>query len=177
MPKTPFGIREERKVAFLAGKVLHLNLPDLQRAVNRDKDPVVGFYPVILTFKTGITQPVPANRPVLLKGLGHRLPGGGPIVPALVVVEVNIPARPVHGDTVKPEPQHPPAFRRTVERVSRRIIGNNCAIIHRAQVINPRHGRIRPFNYILPPLIVEISISHPNPSPFIINLRLFAKKP
>src|SRR5690554_2647038 len=122
MPKTPLGIRKEGEVAFVAGKVLHLNLPDLQRAVDGDKDPVVGFDPVILTFKTGITQAVPADGPVILKGFGHRLPGGGPVIPALVVMEINVTTGPVHGDTVKPEPQHPPALGRTVKGITRCII-------------------------------------------------------
>ena len=93
------------------------------------------------------------------------LPGDGPELPCVLVPQVDIVARPVHGHPVGPEAGDPVVLRALVEEVSPGGVVDHGGHVLRPQVVGPGNGHVNPVDDILPPGLVKMSVLHRRASP------------
>ncbi len=96
----------------------------------------------------------------LIQRLAHRLPRYRPVIRTVIVPQIHIEARSVHGHRVAPETADPVVLRRLVEKIAaRRVVHHRRHILH-AEIIRPRAGQIHPVDDILPVFVVKMSVFH-----------------
>ena len=104
-----------------------------------------------------------ANRVVLRQRFAHRLPGGRPVIAAVVVAQVKVTAGLVHRHTVETQTQETAVRARFVKAVATGVVGNHGAVLSGAEVIAPRLRRVWPGDNVFFGIVVEVSVLHVNP--------------
>ena len=155
-----FHVGKAAEAARLAARVGQPDAPTLEASAERNKVRGLRLYACILGRDDGVRAPVTAFRFVTIQRLAHRLPRSGPVVAAIVIVQVDIAPRLVQRDGIEPEPREAPLRRRLIEAISSGIVGDDGAILGAAQVITPGLGSIGTSNYIFLINIVKISELH-----------------
>ncbi len=117
-----------------------------------------GFDPVIACRHAGISHSVAAGAFVVCEILAHRLPGGGPVIPGLIVTNIEVSSRLIK--IVKNITENPPVCAGFYKAVAAGMVGDDRAVFRGTQIIHPGRRRIRPVDHILPVFVVKISISH-----------------
>ena len=102
---------------------------------------------------------------VRIQVLSHRLPGGGPEVPRLVVPKIEIPPRLV--ELVEHIPKNPSVGPGFDKAVASGVVGDQRPVLRGAQVVGPRGRGVGPGDHVLMGLIVKKSILHRASSPYI----------
>ena len=87
------------------------HIPDFHRVVHGYRHFLGGKDVAIIAFIDGIGHAVAAGILRLIKGLANRLPGDAPVIPALVISQIYIVSRPVHGNSVWTELGDPVVLR------------------------------------------------------------------
>ena len=156
--ETEFRIWEDRQVSRPTAVVAQAQIPDLHRFIHRDKQSLFGTDSAVVTQILHIAQTMPAGE-VFLR-LAHRLPGDRPVVPVLVVPEIDIMTRSIHGDTVRAKARDPVVFRAATDQVAACGMVKNAHHVPGPDVIGPGHGNIDPVDHVFSFLIVEVSVLH-----------------
>jgi hypothetical protein len=94
------------------------------------------------------------------KTLANRLPGKAPVISGFVVPYIHIMARPVQGNTVRPEPGNSVKFRALVKKVTPGSVVKNPAQIIYADIVGPGNWHINTIYNIFPIGLVKIPIIH-----------------
>ena len=82
-----------------------------------------------------VSQPVSAGE--MLLWLAHRLPGDGPIVPRVLVPEIHVVARSVHGHAVGPKAGNAMVFGALINEVSARRMVEYAIHVLGADIVGP----------------------------------------
>ena len=101
MVKAELEVREHRERACPAAVVSQTQIPDFNRIIHCDKERLLGSNAAVVTAVFTVTQSVAAG--VVLLRLPHRLPGDRPVIPVLIVTQVQIVTGSVHRNAVGPE--------------------------------------------------------------------------
>ena len=101
MVKAELEVREHRERACPAAVVSQTQIPDFNRIIHCDKERLLGSNAAVVTAVFTVTQSVAAG--VVLLWLAHRLPGDRPVIPVLIVTQVQIVTGSVHRNAVGPE--------------------------------------------------------------------------
>src|SRR5690606_12566949 len=107
-----------------------------------------------------ISRAVTALTGVRVQGFTHRLPARRPIVPALIVAEIDVTPGLVHRNVVETQPREATLCRGLVDAVASRVVGRDGPILGRAQVVGPGARSIGTFDDVLAVDIVEVSVAH-----------------
>ena len=133
-------------------------IPQLHALPPGDKQGLGGADAAPDALVDGIAQPVAAA--VVLQRPAAGLPGHRPVLPRLVVPEVEVVPRAVHGHPVGAEPGDPVVLRALVEQIAPGGVVDHGAKLLHPQVVGPGHGHVHPVDDIFPPLHVKMSILH-----------------
>ena len=165
----PLDIPVYTQPARPVGEVAHPHIPKLHRVAKRDKNRLFGGNAAVGALITAVRQAMPAGIFGFVERLAHRLPGHRPVIPGVVVPQIDIVPGPVQRHTVRSEPRHPVILRRTVKRIAARRLVENGAVVVYADIICPGNRCIHPLHHIFPPLIVKSAILHAS-APFLSHL-------
>ena len=138
--------------------VPHQNPPNLVLRAQGHIVHCLGVNPRVVCQHVGVGDAVAALTVVLGQILSHRLPGSGPVVPAVIVPQVDVASGLVK--VVEPIPKNSSIGARLAEAVAAGLIGNNRAVLGGAEIIRPGCRGIRPGDDIFPILIVKIAVFH-----------------
>ena len=158
LAEAEFQIGEYCQVAGLSRVVAQLYIPDLHGIVHGHEQLLLGVDAGVVAVVFDIAQAVAAG--VVLPGLAHGLPGDRPVVAAVLIPQVNVVARAVHGDAVGAEAGDPVVFRGLVQQIASRGVVEYAVHILQADVVGPGNRHIHPVDYIFPIGIVKISVPH-----------------
>ena len=113
------------------------HVPEKSVVIQRDKHPLGSLNSPVSALIDRVGQSVAAAVYRLIQAFSDRLPGDAEIIPVLVITQIQIVPRPVHGDSISPETGHPVILRRAAEQISaRRMIEHRAHVLH-AQIIGP----------------------------------------
>ena len=90
--------------------------------------------------------------------LSHRLPGGRPVIFRVPVVKIEVTSGLVK--VIEYIAQYSAVCPGTGKAVAAGVIGDNCSIGGRTQVIHPGSRCVGMFNYIFAVFIIKITIVH-----------------
>jgi hypothetical protein len=165
MVKGEFQIPEDTQVPHPAGFVGKPDIPKFHRIIRGDKE---GLFPpkaAIDALVLAVGKAVPAD--VLgrlgiggIRSLSHGLPGQGPVIPGIVIPDINIMTGPVHGHPIGPEPGNPVVFRGLIKKVAPGGMVKDPAHIPDANIISPGNWYVDSVYDILPVFIVKVSVLH-----------------
>ena len=96
------GIHAEASLA--SAVILDLHIPQFHRVLFGDAHFLGCLDAAVVTFIDRIGHAVTAGIFGFLQGLAHRLPGYAPVIPILIVADIHIMSRPVHGYCIGAEP-------------------------------------------------------------------------
>ena len=152
------AVAEDGQLARLAARVAHLQPPDLMGRALRHVIQRVGGDARVLGADLGIGGAVAAAGLEAVQRLFHRPPAGGPEIAGFVVPQVDIAARLV--ELVEHIAQDAPGGAGLDEAVAAGVLRDDRAVLGRAQVVGPGHGRARIVDDVLPRLAVKMAVSH-----------------
>ena len=115
--------------------VLQSHVPDLHRVVHGHEQGLGGVDTPIGAQILHVPQPVSAGE--MLLWLAHRLPGDGPIVSRVLVPEIHVVARPVHGHAVGPKAGDAMVFGALINEVSARRVVEHAIHVLGADIVGP----------------------------------------
>ena len=146
--------------------VAQSHLPDLHRVVHGHKQGLPGVDAGIVAVVLAVAQTVTAG--IVLLGLANGLPGYRPIVAAVVIAQIDIVPRPIHGHAIGAEAGDAVVLRRFVEQIAPGDVVEHTVHFMQADVICPGYRHIHPVDHIFPVLIIKITIPHRLSLPFCI---------
>ena len=91
---------------------------------------------------------MPAGGGVFTQRFTHGLPGGGPIVFAFIIPDVEVATWLIHWNAVETQAQETPFCARPEETIAAGVVGDHSSVLAIAQVIAPRKRRIRSRDHI-----------------------------
>ena len=138
--------------------VSQAQIPDLHRVVHGDKEGLGGLDAAVIALIAHIAQAVAAGE--MLLRLAHRLPGDAPVVAALLVPQVEIVARAVHGHAVGPETGDAVVLRALIDQIAPGRVVEHAHHVPGADVVGPAHGQIHPVDHIFPICVVKMAVLH-----------------
>ena len=106
----------------------------------------------------GVAHAVAALDLVIFQVLGHRLPRGRPEVPAVVIPQIDVPARLVK--LVEHIPEHPAVGARPLKAVAAGVVGDDGAVGRRPQIVDPGGRGVGTVDHIFAGFVIKISVSH-----------------
>ena len=106
----------------------------------------------------GVAHAVAALAPVGVQRFCHRLPGGGPVVAAGIVPQIEVAAGLV--ELVEHIPQDPAVGAGPGKAVASRMVGDDGAVLRRAQIVDPGGRGIGAVDHVFTGGIVKVSVSH-----------------
>ena len=112
---------------------------------------IAGFHP-------GVAHAVAALDLVVVQVFSHRLPGSGPEISALIIPQIDIPARLVK--LVEHIPENPAVGTRPLEAVAAGVVGDDGAVGRRPQIVDPGGGGVGAVDHIFAGFVIKISVSH-----------------
>ena len=145
------------------GRVFQRQIPQLHVLPPGDEQGLGGADPVAGALVHRVAQPVAAA--VVLQRPSAGLPGHRPVLPRLIIPDVDIVARAVHGHAVGAEAGDAVVLRALVKEVAPGGMVDHRGHVLHAQVIGPGHGHVHPVNDVLPLFLVKVSIFHGIPPP------------
>jgi hypothetical protein len=165
MMKREFQIGKDAEMPLFTGTILQLYIPELDRILRGNKQGLgSGDTPVFASVGT-VRKTMAAGICRFPQGFSHGLPGKGPIIrnPAgLIIPDIHIMARPIHGHPIGPEPGDPVVFRRFIKQVPPGGMVKNPAHIPDADVVGPGNRHVHPVNNVFPAFFVKITVFHIN---------------
>src|SRR5699024_9851054 len=102
----------------------------------------------------GVAHAVAALAPVSVQRLCHRLPGGGPVVAAGIVPQIEVAAGLV--ELVEHIPQDPAVGAGPGKAVASRMVGDDGAVLRRAQIVDPGGRGIGAVDHVFTGGIVKV---------------------
>ena len=156
-----FRIGAHGKGARLIGCICDLDIPDFMACLIRhvidgfrcDAGIVRAHFCIALTMTD--------FRMIVLQVLSDRLPGSGPVIPGIIVPEIDIAARLI--GIRKQIPQDAALCAGAHKAVAARIGGNQRTVFRRAEIVGPGRRGIRTRDDIFPRFIVKITVLHDFP--------------
>ena len=113
---------------------------------------------VIICSHTGIAHTVAAFTFITVQIFAHWLPGGRPVIFRFVVTNVKVSSGLIK--VIEYVTENSSVSAGFCKTISACIIGNDCSVIRRSQIIYPWRRRVWAVDDIFPVFIVKISISH-----------------
>ena len=144
-----------------AGGIVQRQIPQLHILPPGDEQRLGSVNPAPRALVYRVAQPVAAAVMPQLPAAG--LPGHGPVLPRVVVPEIDIVSRPVHGHAVGAEPGDPMVLRALIEEIPPGGVVDHSGHILHPQVIGPGHRHIHPVYDILPLFPIKVPIVHGSP--------------
>ena len=141
-------------------------IPQLRPLPPGDKQRLGRPYAPAAALVYRVAQPVAA--PVIPQIPPAGLPGDAPVFPRLVVPEIEVVPRPVHGDPVGPEAGDPVVLGAPAEEVAPGGVVDHGAQLLHPQIVGPGDGHVHPVDDIFPLLLVKVSILHGSCPPQMI---------
>jgi hypothetical protein len=178
MMKGEFQIPEDAQVPPLTGLVAKPYIPKFHRIVRGDKEgllpPDTPVNALVCTVGKAVAAGIAGSLGIGgVQGLSHRLPGQGPVIPAVVIPDIDIVAGPVHGHPVGPEPGNPVVFRGFIKKIAPGGMVKHPAHIPDTDIISPGNRHIDPVYHVFPVFIVKISVLHGRCLSFILMVSLY----
>ena len=97
---------------------------------------------------------------VLIKGLTYGRPGSRPVIPCFAVLKIDVTTGLVHSNRVEAVTDNTSVCAGFNEAVAACVIGNNCAVFGRAEIVRPCRGSIGTGNHILFVLFIKKAVIH-----------------
>ncbi len=163
--ETEFQIGKNGQLPRPSGIVAQRDIPDLHRVVHGHEQRLPGVDAAVVAPVFAVAQSMAAG--IMLLGLSHRLPRNRPVIAGLIVPQIDIVARPVHGNTVGAKARDAVVFRRFIKQIPARRVVEHAVHIPKTDVIRPRDRHIHPVDHILAVGIVKVSIAHGHTPPSI----------
>ena len=158
VPETELDVGIELYAPHALAAVLYRYTHQKTGVPSRHEQLLRHVYPVLLALQHRIPEAVAAGIAVRL-GL-YRLPAGIP--DGRPVPDVDMKAVRVQRRGVVPIPRQPPQTGVPVKGVAARRVRQQHEEVLAAEIIDPRQGRPRRGDHILPPLVVKMSEPHPS---------------
>ena len=132
-------VAEHANLPRLVARIGNSQPPDLVGSVQGHVIQRLGRDTVIFAFDLGVAGAVAGDGVVFLQILFHGPPGGRPEIAAVLVAQIDIAARLVK--LVEHIAQDAARRAGLDEAVAARVLGHDGAVLRRAQVVGPGHGR------------------------------------
>ena len=155
-----FDISEGRQPPRLIGRVGQLDPPDFHRPAERHEIGRFGADAGIIRGDRRVGGAVAALGFVLVERLADRLPGGAPEVTGLSVAQINIAPGLIERHGIEANAGEAALCGGFVERIAAGIVGDDGAILGRAEIVRPRARRIGPRDDIFARGVVEMAVLH-----------------
>ncbi|OQB94589.1 MAG: hypothetical protein BWX86_01435 [Verrucomicrobia bacterium ADurb.Bin122] len=154
------AIGEDGELAGLLALVGDLEAPIFEGLAERHEVGALGLDRGVARDDGGVGGAVAAGALVLGERLADGLPGGGPEIAALLIAQVEVAAGLVERHGVGAQAQEARAERALVEGVAAGVVGDEGAVVERAEVVGPRAGRVGTRDDVLFGFVVEMTELH-----------------
>jgi len=166
MIKRKLAVRKDAQIPRNIACILQYHIPEFHRIFKGDKEGLHSPYTLVLAGKHRVGKTMPHLVLSFGKVLSNGLPGNRPIFSRIIIPDIDIVARAIEGNPIRPEPGNPVILGIFIKEVPPRIVGNYGTEILYSQVISPGYGNIRLGNYIFSVFIIKITILHRSSSRF-----------
>ena len=153
-------IRKNTDFPLSAVLIPDRHIPDLHRILHGHRHLLGCGDSPVSAFVDRVGHAMPAAVFCLIQRLSYRLPGNAPVISILIVPQIHIMSRPVHGNGVPPEARDPVILRGLIKDIPSGSVVQNSAHIPDPQIVGPGNRQIHPVDHIFFVFIVKMPVPH-----------------